>query len=197
MLLRTMKNIITKEIEDATASGLNTLFREEDFSSPRIGAFLFVIGGQYLYDTLIDPVTYIRTSEIDTLEPDIFNVVSPGRERHNYHTAQRFVRRATRIIGAIVDSALNCPPIIRYVLAFIKNQIELSFPDADANSIVTGFIFLRFFVPAVAKPSDFTLLAETEDITGIGYDNEIQISPTLQARNLKRARIWALLARIV
>uniref|UniRef100_A0A6B2L299 Ras-GAP domain-containing protein n=1 Tax=Arcella intermedia TaxID=1963864 RepID=A0A6B2L299_9EUKA len=60
---------------------------------------------------------------------------------------------------AIFNSASQCPTQLKKIFFFLRKNTEEYFKDKSAGiNAVTGFVFLRFFVPAVMAPKMFGLL---------------------------------------
>jgi PAS domain S-box-containing protein len=190
-----MKEIVTDEVEGAIGNVV-TFFREETMNSRKIRSVFFVNGASYLLDTLGDAIIYIR-SEIDSLEPDILVDVGPDREagEANVRNAQRFIRRVSRIMNAISASIEAMPPIIRETLIFAKSELD-RVKSPDPIQTVTSFLFLRFYVPAIADPESFGLIGSSESIVAMG-PGEVRTSVKLQMQMMKRTKCWALIARIL
>lgn len=64
-----------------------------------------------------------------------------------------------RALIVIVSTAQLCPPQLRRVFNHIQRTAELQFPGDETvrYTSVSGFIFLRFFAPAIMSPKLFGL----------------------------------------
>jgi len=65
-------------------------------------------------------------------------------------------------VRCILDSEDHCPNILRQIFAHIRKVSVAKFPDDPdvGYTSVTGFIFLRFFVPAIMTPKLFNLMED-------------------------------------
>jgi len=73
----------------------------------------------------------------------------------------------TKIVNSIFQSVDKCPRAMRVVFGFLQEEVSKRFPDDPIikYSAVSGFIFLRFFCPAVLGPKLFTLREDNPDET--------------------------------
>ncbi|KXJ20396.1 Ras GTPase-activating protein 3 [Exaiptasia diaphana] len=139
----------------------NTLFRGNSLATKAVDEFMKHAGMQYLHDTikhLVDEIFEERKScEID-----------PSRLRDgqsleaNLANLQGYV---DKLFNAITCSAIACPTIMCQVFFTIKDSAVKKFPDEPdvRYTAVSGFVFLRFFAPAILNPKLFQMRSEHPD----------------------------------
>lgn len=64
---------------------------------------------------------------------------------------------AQAFIDAIITNVEGVPIVIRQVCAHISYLVGLRFPEARVTA-VGGFVFLRFFCPAIVAPETFGII---------------------------------------
>ncbi|XP_071484024.1 ras GTPase-activating protein 3-like [Diadema antillarum] len=152
---------VLAEHEISQTADPHTIFRGNSLASKCIDEFMRLQGLHYLHDVLKGVVDEIyeerKQCEIDT---------SKFRDGENLEAnlanLQHYIEKAFQ---AIVGSAAECPTSMCEVFYFIKEAASRQFPDdPDAKySAVSGFVFLRFFAPAILSPRLFHLKKENPD----------------------------------
>jgi hypothetical protein len=137
----------------------NLLFRGNSLLTQALDYHMRRLGKEYLEEVLSE-----RILEINTLNPDC--EVDPSRlsqgEDVNKNWAQ-LMSLTTNVWISIADSANRCPPEIRQILKYIRAVAEDRYGDflrTVAYTSVSGFLFLRFFCPALLNPKLFGLLRD-------------------------------------
>lgn len=148
----------------------------------------------------------VEHTQVDSDSSDDTNVIKLVKN------ADKFVRRVDRIFKAIINNIDGCPFMIRYVVSYLKQKIEEVLrkktdddrrisrsatemlraqdkSDSTITSILTGLLFLRFFVPAISQPSAYGLIRETQNVQTDRSDladqiNQTQISPVLSRNKM-------------
>jgi Ras GTPase-activating protein 3 len=171
---------------DLCSSDPNTIFRGNSLASKLVDELMKVSGPHYLRSTLKPVIDAVlaekKPCEVDTLrlekpEEAASNLENLVVSRASYiHFSmqlpecsmhfllliflQGYVRQVFR---AITNSALQCPALMceafhqlqQIACSFFKNNNEVRY------SVISGFIFLRFFAPAILGPRLFDLTSET------------------------------------
>ncbi|EDV25301.1 uncharacterized protein TRIADDRAFT_63821 [Trichoplax adhaerens] len=121
------------ENEIRHTSDPNTLFRGNSLASKAIDEFMKIYGQHYLHYTLN-------------------GIIDEGN-------LQGYVERC---FVAITCSAIHCPPLMCELFRYIKEAAVRRFPDIEdiCFTSVSGFIFLRFFAPALLNPRLFQMRAD-------------------------------------
>lgn len=159
--LFTYKNLIApiiKTLADHEISKLTdptTIFRGNTLVSKMMDEAMRLSGLHYLHSTLRPIVELIlhekKPCEIDPardnfLETNIFNL-------------QDYVEK---VIDAIIKSAVHCPNVLCQIFHDLRECAAKYFPQNKEvrYSVVSGFIFLRFFAAAILGPKLFDLTSE-------------------------------------
>ncbi|XP_041483559.1 ras GTPase-activating protein 3-like, partial [Lytechinus variegatus] len=152
---------VLAEHEISTTTDPHTIFRGNSLASKCIDEFMRLQGLHYLHDVLKGVVDDIyeerKQCEIDTTKfKDGENLEA------NLANLQHYIEKAFQ---AIVGSAATCPTSMCEVFYYLKEAASRQFPDdPDAKySAVSGFVFLRFFAPAILSPRLFHLKKENPD----------------------------------
>ncbi|XP_077995563.1 rasGAP-activating-like protein 1 isoform X2 [Glandiceps talaboti] len=167
MVLPFLDVLITQEV--IRAKDTNTLFRGNTLATKSVDQFMKVIGMPYLHETLgpvIDKIFNER--KLLELDPDKLDVL---RRRMSLKTtsANQLLEQSTATLTAYLVSIINCilmsvdrcPPIMRLAFKQLRKRVEDRFPDSEHEDIkylcISGFLFLRFFAPAILSPKLFSL----------------------------------------
>lgn len=133
----------------------NTLFRGNTLVSKCMDELMKLIGIKYLHETLRGVIDEILTEhkpcEIDPSK------LRPGENlTTNLENLRFYVETA---FNAITRSAILCPRLMCEVFAVLKELAMKYFPQSREvwYNVISGFIFLRFFAPAILNPKLFEL----------------------------------------
>jgi hypothetical protein len=115
------------------------------------------LGKEYLEETIGE-----RLRDVDESDPDC--EVDPVR----VHRSDDLERNWRNLIGltslfwkSIASSASRCPPELRRIFRHVRACAEDRYGDflrSVTYSSVSGFLFLRFFCPAILNPKLFDLM---------------------------------------
>ncbi|PVD32951.1 hypothetical protein C0Q70_08398 [Pomacea canaliculata] len=147
----------------------NTLFRGNTLGTKSIDQFMKILGVPYLQETL-QPVIERIFNEKKTIELDPSRVNSV-RRRHSLHreSEESFIHSSqdvvesymSEVIDCITRSVSACPLALRIVLrnTYLRVRFKWSHETYEDTPYlaVSGFIFLRFFAPAILSPKLFAL----------------------------------------
>lgn len=148
---------IVRDINKTAAAEANLLFRGNTLLSKALDFHMQRIGKEYLEKTLGNKVRTIIEEEAD-LEIDPARASATASLQYNI---VRLTTVAKELWRLIYDSVSECPSEIRAVLRHVKACAEDRFGDILRHapySAVSGFIFLRFFCPAILNPPLFGLV---------------------------------------
>lgn len=165
--LFTFKNLIgpiIKVLADHEISHLTdptTIFRGNTLVSKMMDEAMRLSGLHYLHNTL-RPVLEVIFSERKPCEIDPTRVTDKSAIRTNLSTLQDYVER---VFNAIIKSAVRCPTVLCQIFHDLRECAAKHFPmnKEVRYSVVSGFIFLRFFAPAILGPKLFDLTTEKLD----------------------------------
>ena len=138
----------------------NLLFRGNSLLTQALDFHMRRLGAEYLEDVLSEKIL-----EINTLNADC--EVDPSRLSHGDDINKNWTRLmsfTTKIWENIADSVDGCPPEMRQILKYIRAVAEDRYGDflrTVSYTSVSGFLFLRFFCPALLNPKLFGLLPDS------------------------------------
>ncbi|KAL8833386.1 MAG: hypothetical protein Q9170_004296 [Blastenia crenularia] len=153
------REMILRDLGKTAVVEANQLFRGNTLLTKALDCHMKRLGHDYLEETLGEKIR-----EIDETNPDC--EVDPNRVR-DADDLQRNWRTLTVLIesvwSSICGSALRCPPELRLIFRHISACAEDRYGDflrTVTYSSVSGFLFLRFFCPALLNPHLFGLLKD-------------------------------------
>lgn len=93
----------------------------------------------------------------DRLEVDPAKIIVTSPEMLT--TAQTALRSAAeRVLDTILDAKNECPSNLRELCCLQREEAAKKFPGSQLT-IVGGFLFLRYFVPAITAPDGFGVIS--------------------------------------
>jgi len=137
----------------------NLLFRGNSLLTQALDFHMRRLGKEYLEEVLSEKIL-----KINVLNPDC--EVDPSRISHGDDINKNWpllIELTTDVWESIANSANRCSPEIRQVLKYIRAVAEDRYGDflrTVAYTSVSGFLFLRFFCPALLNPKLFGLLRD-------------------------------------
>ena len=137
----------------------NLLFRGNSLLTQALDFHMRRLGKEFLEEVLSDKVL-----EINALNPDC--EVDPSRLSHGEDASKNWtqlIALTTSVWDSISDSANRCPPELRQILKYVRAVAEDRYGDflRTVNyTSISGFLFLRFFCPALLNPKLFGLLRD-------------------------------------
>ncbi|XP_037076220.1 ras GTPase-activating protein 3-like [Pollicipes pollicipes] len=149
------------EWEIAHETHLNTIFRGNTLVSKCMDELMKLAGLHYLH-TVLKPVVERIAQEKKPCEVDPGKIGDAERIDANLSNLKDYIRET---FAAIINSAYQCPSIMCRVFFALKRQAKLRFPDNQEVQycVLSGFVFLRFFAPALLSPKLFDLTQEQLD----------------------------------
>lgn len=135
----------------------NLLFRGNTLLTKSLDLHMRRLGKEYLEETLSEKLREINEKDPEC-EVDPNKVTSPGELDRNW---RRLINCTEEVWRAIYNSVARCPQELRLIFRHIKACADDRYGDflrTVQYSSVSGFLFLRFFVPAVLNPKLFGLL---------------------------------------
>ena len=135
----------------------NLLFRGNSLLTKALDLHMRRLGKEYLEDTLCEKMRDIDESDPEC-EVDPNRVKNPEDLSRNW---RNLIALTENVWKSIAGSANRCPPEIRHIMRHIRACAEDRYGDFSRTvsySSVSGFLFLRFFCPAVLNPKLFGLL---------------------------------------
>lgn len=152
---------IIKALADHEISHLTdptTIFRGNTLVSKMMDEAMRLSGLHYLHQTL-RPVLSQIVAEKKPCEIDPSKIKDRSAVDTNLHNLQDYVER---VFEAITKSADRCPKVLCQIFHDLRECAGEHFPSNREvrYSVVSGFIFLRFFAPAILGPKLFDLTTE-------------------------------------
>lgn len=174
LIVPVMKALAIWEISKITDA--NTIFRGNTLVSKMMDETMRLAGLRYLHETLRCPLEIV-ISEHKSCEVDPSRVSDLNTIRANLNNLKEYVEN---IFQAITNSALRCPPILCEVFHELREIATSRFPDNKEvkYSVISGFIFLRFFAPAILGPRLF-------DLTTKHIDSQVNRTLTLISKTIQ------------
>lgn len=162
--LFTYKNLIApmiKALADHEISKLTdptTIFRGNTLVSKMMDEAMRLSGLHYLHSTL-RPIVEDIIAERKPCEIDPMRVKDEALISTNLVNLQNYVEK---VFAAITQSATQCPAVLSQIFHDLRECAAKHFPaNKEVRfSVVSGFIFLRFFAPAILGPKLFDLTNE-------------------------------------
>jgi hypothetical protein len=135
----------------------NLLFRGNTLLTKSLDLHMKRLGKEYLEETLSEKLKEINEKDPEC-EVDPNKVTSQHELDRNW---RRLINCTEEVWRAIYNSVSRCPQELRLIFRHIRACAEDRYGDflrTVKYSSVSGFLFLRFFVPAVLNPKLFGLL---------------------------------------
>ncbi|XP_063207344.1 rasGAP-activating-like protein 1 [Chroicocephalus ridibundus] len=167
--------LTTREL--ARTTDPNTLFRSNSLASKSVEQFMKVVGLPYLHEVLKPVVNRIfEEKKYVELDPGKMDLSRSRRISFKGSLSEARVRESSLellkgylgdIVDAIVGSVEKCPLLMRVAFKQLRRRVEERFPSAQHEEVryfsISGFLFLRFFAPAVLTPKLFSLREQHAD----------------------------------
>jgi hypothetical protein len=151
------RELQVREENKAALAEANLLFRGNTLLSKALDLHMKRVGKEYLERTLGTIVRGIAEADADC-EVDPMRLGEKASLQQNW---DRLVPAIQRIWRSISDSAKECPAELRQVFRHIRACAEDRYGErmrSVSYTSISGFLFLRFFCPAVLNPRLFGLL---------------------------------------
>ncbi|KFP85143.1 RasGAP-activating-like 1, partial [Acanthisitta chloris] len=163
--------------ELARTTDPNTLFRSNSLASKSMEQFMKAVGLPYLHEVLKPVVKRIfEEKKYVELDPSKMELSRGRRISFKGSLSEAQVQESSLellkgylgdIIDAIVGSVEKCPFPMRVAFKQLRRRVEERFPLAQHKEVqyfsISGFLFLRFFAPAVLTPKLFSLQKQHAD----------------------------------
>ncbi|KAJ3052188.1 hypothetical protein HK097_006740 [Rhizophlyctis rosea] len=152
-------DIITSEVEETADP--NTLFRANSMASKAVDVYMKYLGLPYLRQTIGPIIKHIVAKKVQ-LELDPTRVDKADEIRRN---RKALIEWNKKILDAIWEARGTVPSAWRPVFCHIQAEVMKKFPQDETAryTCVGGFVFLRFFAPAILGPKLFGIIDEYVD----------------------------------
>lgn len=151
------REMILRDLGKSATVEANLLFRGNSLLTKALDLHMRRLGKEYLEDTLSEKMRDIDESDPEC-EVDPNKVQNPDDLRRNW---RNLIALTENIWKSISSSANRCPPELRMIFRHIRSCADDRYGDflrTVTYSSVSGFLFLRFFCPAVLNPKLFGLI---------------------------------------
>lgn len=151
------REVLVRDMGRTATVEANLLFRGNSLLTKALDLHMRRLGKQYLEETIAE-----RLRDIDESDPDC--EVDPSRvSRHEDldRNWRNLTALTTGVWKSIAGSASRCPPELRRIFRHVRACADDRYGDflrSVTYSSVSGFLFLRFFCPAILNPKLFGLL---------------------------------------
>lgn len=156
------RELIVRDLNRNATLEANLLFRGNTLLTKSLDTHMRRVGKEYLEESLRAKVKEINDKAPDC-EVDPNRVASPQDLDRNW---RRLLLYTQEVWKSIVAAVHKCPVELRRIFRHIRACAEDRYGDflrSVTYSSVSGFLFLRFFCPAVLNPKLFGLLKGTYD----------------------------------
>ncbi|KAL8673619.1 MAG: hypothetical protein Q9168_001974 [Polycauliona sp. 1 TL-2023] len=153
------RELIVREFGKSAVVEANQLFRGNTLLTKALDCHMKRLGHDYLEETLGEKIRNIDENN-PNYEVDPNRVQDPDDLQANWQDLSRLIES---VWSSIYVSALRCPPELRTIFRHIAACAEDRYGDflrTITYSSVSGFLFLRFFCPALLNPHLFGLLKD-------------------------------------
>lgn len=151
------REMVLRDLGKSATVEANLLFRGNSLLTKALDLHMRRLGKEYLEDTLSELIRDIDGSDPDC-EVNPNHVQNPDDLKRNWRNLNTLTENIWKSIAA---SASRCPPELRSIFRHIRACADDRYGDflrTVTYSSVSGFLFLRFFCPAVLNPKLFGLL---------------------------------------
>ncbi|KAJ7424840.1 hypothetical protein WISP_26409 [Willisornis vidua] len=167
--------LTTREL--ARTTDPNTLFRSNSLASKSMEQFMKAVGLPYLHEVLKPVLNRIfEEKKYVELDPGKMELSRGRRISFKGSLSEAQVQESSLellkgylgdIVDAIVGSVEKCPLPMRVAFQQLRRRVQERFPLAQHKEVryfsISGFLFLRFFAPAVLSPKLFGLREQHAD----------------------------------
>lgn len=149
--------VTAREVQ--TTSDPNTLFRSTSMSTKLCTIFAYLVGQQYLVDTL-QPIMLDFCDEALEIEIEASRLTGDNIESRVQDSQTRMLEFVTMMLSAIIKSAESAPPLFRAMAITLQQLVggKWGFDSPYVQVAVGSYTMLRFFNPAIIDPGKFGLL---------------------------------------
>ncbi|XP_050014897.1 rasGAP-activating-like protein 1 isoform X2 [Alexandromys fortis] len=163
--------------EVARTNDPNTLFRSNSLASKSMEQFMKLVGMRYLHEVLRPVISRVfeekKYMELDPCKMDLNRSRrisfkgTPTEEQVRETSLGLLTGYLGSIMDAIVSSIGRCPLALRLAFKKLQQRVEERFPGVEHQDVkylaISGFLFLRFFAPAILTPKLFDLRDQHAD----------------------------------
>ncbi|KAK1000102.1 GTPase activating factor [Friedmanniomyces endolithicus] len=153
------RELIVRDLNKSATVEANLLFRGNTLLTKSLDTHMRRVGKEYLEESLGAKIREINEKDPDC-EVDPNRVNNPQDLDRNWRRLLMFTQEVWK---SVVAAKAKCPVELRVIFRHIRACAEDRYGDflrSVSYSSVSGFLFLRFFCPAVLNPKLFGLLKD-------------------------------------
>ena len=153
------RELIVRDMGKTASLEANLLFRGNTLLTKSLDLHMKRLGKEYLEETFGDRLREIADRDLDC-EVDPNRIANANDLDRNW---RRLIASTQDCWRCIAQSATRCPAELRYIFRHVRACAEDRYGDflrTVSYSSVSGFLFLRFFCPAILNPKLFGLLRD-------------------------------------
>ncbi|KAE8166149.1 hypothetical protein BDV40DRAFT_256868 [Aspergillus tamarii] len=153
------REVLVRDLGRTATVEANLLFRGNSLLTKALDYHMRRLGKEYLEETIGE-----RLRDIDESDPEC--EVDPSRVHRSDDLERNWrnlISLTTSVWKSIAGSASRCPAELRLIFRHVRACAEDRYGDflrTVTYSSVSGFLFLRFFCPAILNPKLFGLLKD-------------------------------------
>jgi hypothetical protein len=149
-----LKAVLANEV--AVAPDSHTLFRANSMASKALDVYMKFVGSSHL-KMVLGPIIHNIVQANKNCEVDPTRLDKKDDINANWKNLMGYIQA---IVHAIFSNTSTFPSALRAVLADLQANVVKKFPNDQLvkYTAVSGFVFLRFFAPAILGPKLFGLL---------------------------------------
>jgi len=160
--------VITEGEIQATATS-NILFRGNTVCTKSVDMYMRLMGTVYMQHILkgsVETIALNSKKKSCELDPNRLSKDPSKADKMRKKNLKNLTANLDMILDAITSSVVKptnvCPAIFRNIFGEIRRIAKEKFPGDEKclYTAASGFIFLRFFCPAILTPTSFGLLRE-------------------------------------
>lgn len=151
------RELVVRDLSRSATMEANLLFRGNSLVTKSVDSHMRRLGRDYLEQVLGEKLRTIVEKDPEC-EVDPIKVGSSEQLEKNW---ANLIFLTTTVWKSIAGSAFSCPPGLRLLLKHVQSCAEDrygSFIRTVKYTSVSGFLFLRFFCPAILNPKLFGIL---------------------------------------
>ncbi|PGH26566.1 hypothetical protein AJ80_01695 [Polytolypa hystricis UAMH7299] len=153
------REVLVRDLGRSATVEANLLFRGNSILTKSLDLHMRRLGKEYLEETI-----GAKLRDIDESDPDCeIDPIRAQRPEDIERNWRNLAILTSNVWKSISNSASRCPSELRHIFRHIRACAEDRYGDflrSVGYSSVSGFLFLRFFCPAILNPKLFGLLKE-------------------------------------
>eukprot|EP00743_Colponemidia_sp_Colp-15_P006314 GILK01006793.1.p1 GENE.GILK01006793.1~~GILK01006793.1.p1 ORF type:complete len:2194 (+),score=417.78 GILK01006793.1:164-6583(+) len=154
-LLQMFYFAIHREIQITVSVG--TMFRSNSMPTRMLHVYTKRVGQDYLRSVLSPLISWVIEQQVNC-ELDHSRLKENEDRTKNLENLRNM---ATYFLESIFQSLNQCPKTFRQICHYLAEQAASKFGPESRHAAIGGFIFLRFFCPAIVAPESQGLLEHT------------------------------------